>query len=161
MTDALMSVQNERAIASLLHRYAEVLDSDLLEQWPDLFAEDGVYKVWPRENALRGLPLALMLCEGRDSMWDRIRSLREANIYNEHFPRHLVSNIRLIGESAGVFEVSSAYVVYQTDLNGRTQLFSVGQYQDRISISQGVAKFLARTVLCDSFAVPTLLAIPL
>lgn len=153
--------QIERAITSLLHRYAEVLDTDLLEQWPDLFVEHGVYKVWPRENAARGLPLALMLCEGRASMSDRIRSLREANIYNEHYPRHLVSNIHVTGESDGVFAVSSVYVVYQTDLNGRTQLFSVGQYQDRISISQGIARFVARTVLCDTFAVPTLLAIPL
>ena len=161
MSDLLKAFEIERAIASLLHRYARVLDSDRLEEWPELFTDDGTYKVLPRENAVQNLPVALILCPGRNSMHDRVRSLREANIYNEHYPRHLVSNIEVLGEERGVYEVSSLYAVYQTDLDGHTRLFSVGEYQDRIVLRNGAARFLARTVLCDTFSVPNLLAIPI
>lgn len=161
MSDLVKSLEIERAITRHLHRYARVLDSDRLEEWPELFAEDGVYKVMPRENAVRDLPVALILCEGRNSMIDRIRSLREANVYNEHYPRHLVSNIEVLGENDGVYNVASLYVVYQTDLEGRTQLFSVGEYQDRIAFRDGAPQFVSRTALCDTFSIPNLLAIPI
>jgi anthranilate 1,2-dioxygenase small subunit len=161
MSEELSAIDVERATIALFHRYSRILDTDQLEQWPELFSEAGIYKVLPRENAVRGLPLALILCEGRPSMHDRIRSLREANIYNEHYPRHLVSNISVLGSSAGTFEVSSAYAVYQTDLEGHTSLFSIGEYQDRIVVRNGVARFASRTVICDTFSVPNLLAIPI
>lgn len=161
MSGGLPALEVERAVVALLHRYSRVLDSDRLEEWPELFAEQGVYKVVPRENVVRGLPLALILCEGRASMCDRIRSLREANVYNEHYPRHLVSNICVLGQSEGVIEASSTYVVYQTDLEGHTRLFSVGEYQDRVILHDGVATLLSRTAICDTFCVPNLLAIPI
>jgi anthranilate 1,2-dioxygenase small subunit len=161
MSDLLKTLEIERAITSLLHQYARVLDSDQLEEWPGLFTEDGVYKVLPRENAAQNLPVALILCTGRNSMLDRVKSLREANIYNEHYPRHLVSNIEVLGEDGGVYRVSSLYAVYQTDLEGHTRLFSVGEYQDRVVLRDGTARFLARTALCDTFSVPNLLAIPI
>jgi len=80
MSDLLRALEAERAITRLMHRYARVLDADQLEEWPELFTEDGVYKVLPRENAVQNLPVALILCEGRNAMIDRIRSLREANV---------------------------------------------------------------------------------
>ena len=161
MSDLLKTLEVERAITALLHRYARVLDTDRLEEWPELFTEDGVYKVLPRENAVQNLPLALILCPGRNSMLDRVRSLREANIYNEHYPRHLVSNIQVLAENNGVYDVSALYVVYQTDLEGHTRLFSTGEYQDRIVFRNGAPQFLARIALCDTLSIPNLLAIPI
>ena len=161
MSDLLKTLEVERAITALLHRYARVLDTDRLEEWPQLFTDDGVYKVLPRENAMQNLPLALNLCLGRNSMFDRVRSLREANIYNEHYPRHLVSNIQVLAEDNGIYQVSALYVVYQTDLEGHTRLFSTGEYQDRIVFRNGVPQFLARIALCDTFSIPNLLAIPI
>ena len=161
MSDLMKTLEVERAITALLHRYARVLDTDRLEEWPQLFTDDGVYKVLPRENAMQNLPLALILCLGRNSMFDRVRSLREANIYNEHYPRHLVSNIQVLAEDNGIYEVSALYVVYQTDLEGHTRLFSTGEYQDRIVFRNGVPQFLARIALCDTFSIPNLLAIPI
>jgi hypothetical protein len=40
-------------------------------------------------------------------------------------------------------------------------LFSVGAYRDRISIEQGKALFVERTVIVDMFAVPTMLSTPI
>lgn len=161
MSDLMNTLATERAIAALLHRYARVLDTDRLEEWIELFVEEGVYKVLPRENAVRNLPLAIVLCEGRAAMTDRIRSLREANIFNEHYPRHMVSNIQVLAQRDGVFDVSAAYAVFQTNLEGQSRLFSIGEYQDRIVFRDGTAKFLSRIALCDTFSIPNLLAIPI
>ena len=51
----------------------------------------------PRENYVRGLPLQLMLCENKNMLRDRVISLRQANIYNIHVDRHLISAIRYRG----------------------------------------------------------------
>ncbi|WP_312963886.1 nuclear transport factor 2 family protein [Stutzerimonas nitrititolerans] len=37
-------------VQELIARHAELIDDDRLEEWPDLFVEDCVYKVIPREN---------------------------------------------------------------------------------------------------------------
>lgn len=35
----------------LQDRYVSLIDTDRLEEWPNLFTEDGVYEVVPKENA--------------------------------------------------------------------------------------------------------------
>lgn len=67
-----------------LHRlqeeYVGLIDTDRLEEWPELFTEDGIYEIVPKENADLGLPVGIMHCFGRPMMRDRIVSLREANV---------------------------------------------------------------------------------
>jgi anthranilate 1,2-dioxygenase small subunit len=149
------------AICALEYRYARLLDDDRLEEWPNLFVERGVYKVIPRENLSREPALPIFFCDSRAMMQDRIRSLREANVYNVHYARHVVSNIEILTERDGVFEVAACYTVYQTDLDGQTKLFSVGQYRDVIANGDGELKFREKIAVCDTFNIPNLLAIPL
>ena len=149
------------AICALEYRYARLLDDDRLEEWPNLFAERGVYKVIPRENLSRQPPLPIMLCDSRAMMVDRVRSLREANIYNLHYSRHVISNIEILSARVDTFEVVACYTVYQTDLEGQTRLFSVGQYRDVIVDSGGGLEFREKIAVCDTFNIPNLLAIPL
>ena len=148
-------------IQALQYRYARLLDADDLEEWPKLFVESGVYKVIPRENWDREPRLPVMYCDGRNMMIDRVRSLREANVYNLHYPRHVVSNIELLGERDGGHDVAAVYRVYQTDLEGQTRLYSVGQYRDVVCFDDGQARFRQKIAICDTFNIPNLLAIPL
>ena len=48
-----------------------------LERWPEFFTEACVYKVIPRENVEQGLPVALIYCESRDMLVDRVVAMRE------------------------------------------------------------------------------------
>ena len=149
------------AICALEYRYARLLDDDRLEEWPTLFAERGVYKVIPRENLSRQPSLPIMFCDSRAMMADRVRSLREANVYNLHYARHVISNIEILSVRDDTFDVAACYTVYQTDLEGQTRLFSVGQYRDVI-VGAGVAlEFREKIAICDTFNIPNLLAIPL
>ena len=149
------------AICALEYRYARLLDDDRLEEWPSLFAERGVYKVIPRENLSRQPALPIMFCDSRAMMTDRVRSLRQANIYNLHYSRHVVSNIEILSARDDTFEVAACYTVYQTDLEGQTRLFSVGQYRDVIAVAGGELEFREKIAVCDTFNIPNLLAIPL
>jgi anthranilate 1,2-dioxygenase small subunit len=149
------------AIRALEYRYARLLDEDRLEEWPDLFVERGVYKVIPRENLDRQPALPIFFCDSRAMMVDRVRSLRQANVYNLHYCRHVVSNIEILSAQSDTFEVAACYTVYQTDLEGQTRLFSVGQYRDVIANGDGGLKFKEKIAVCDTFNIPNLLAIPL
>ena len=145
----------------LLAEYGFLIDSDRLEEWLALFVEDCVYRIVPRENHARGLPLALMLCENKNMLRDRVQALRSANIYNIHVDRHLIGGARYRGEVDGAHLVEASYAVFQTDQEGRSRLFSVGQYLDRVVFEGGAPRFREKLVIADTAAVPTLLATPL
>jgi anthranilate 1,2-dioxygenase small subunit len=150
-----------QAILHLEYRHARLLDEDQLEEWPDLFTERGVYKVIPRENWSREPKLAVLFCDSRAMMVDRIKSLRTANVYNLHYPRHVVTNIEVLAARGDEYDIAAAYTVYQSDLEGQTRLFSVGQYRDIITFAEGALRFREKIAICDTFNIPNLLAIPI
>ena len=151
-----------RAIERLEFAYARCLDDDELERWPEHFAPQGCrYQVIPRENLRYDPPLAILLCESHGMLRDRVRSLREANVFNLHTPRHLITNIEIVGEKDEIYEVRANYTVYQSTLEGKTELYSVGHYRDRVVWIKGAPRFVDKSVIVDSFSIPHLLAIPL
>src|ERR1700680_3277389 len=82
-------------LADLYCAYGDALDEGELERWPDLFTEDCLYRVIPRENFEQGLPVALIYCESRNMLVDRVVALRETALYAPRIMRHLTGNIRL------------------------------------------------------------------
>jgi anthranilate 1,2-dioxygenase small subunit len=149
------------AVLALLADYGWLIDEGRFDEWLDLFAEDCVYKVVPRENLAAGLPGCLILCESKDMLRDRVTSLREANKYNIHVPRHVIGLPRVTRVGADLLAVEAAYTVFQSDQDGESRLFSVGSYLDRIRLAGGVARFREKIVVVDTFAIPSLLATPL
>ena len=72
------------AVCDLLAEYGALIDSAKFDEWLGLFAAECRYEIVPRENFDRGLPAALVFCDSRAMLEDRIRALREANKYNIH-----------------------------------------------------------------------------
>ena len=152
---------NQR-IVDLESAYGRCLDGDRLEEWPDLFVEDGVYKIIPRENADRGLPVALISCSSKAQLRDRVVLLREALVYTRRLDRHLIGNVRVVGEQDGAHLVAANYVVHVTDiLEGTTQLFSAGRYEDKVVFVDGAPKFKEKIVIADTFSVTNNISTPL
>jgi anthranilate 1,2-dioxygenase small subunit len=149
------------AVTDLLIEYAALIDDDRLEEWLELFTDDCVYRVIPRENEDQGLPAAIILCTNRNMLRDRVVSLREACEYNIHTDRHVLSPPRLIGRDGDLYTVETSYAAFQTDQEGESRLFSVGRYRDRIVYADRGPKFKEKTVIVDTATVPTLLATPL
>lgn len=145
----------------LMDEYAERIDDDRVEAWIDLFAEDGRYRVLPKENFDLDLPVCLMLCTNKDMIRDRVVALRNANEYNLHHDRHLVGNVRVKPAADGLWQLDANYAVFQTDLEGHSRLFSVGRYRHGVRLEGDALRLVDALVIVDTFAVPTLLATPL
>jgi anthranilate 1,2-dioxygenase small subunit len=149
------------AVHALLAEYGALLDLGHYDGWLELFAAECRYSVVPRENYDAGLPVALILCDSRAMLEDRITALRQANKYNIHSDRHIIGLPRIIGSGADRIEIEAPFAVYQTDQEGETGLFATGLYRDRLASGVEGLHILEKLVLLDTFAVPTLLATPL
>jgi anthranilate 1,2-dioxygenase small subunit len=148
-------------IDALYAEYAHLIDDDRLEEWPGLFVEDGKYRVTTRENHDRGLALAVMYCDGRGMMTDRITALRQANIYEPHVYCHLISGVRVLDGAPAEIRVRASFAVIRTMQEGERTIFACGRSIDRIVERDGRLLFRERLVILDSRQVDTLLVIPI
>jgi anthranilate 1,2-dioxygenase small subunit len=142
--------------------YIGCIDDDTLERWPTFFTADGLYRIISRENYARGMPAGFLFCRGQGMMQDRIMSLRQANIYEPHSYRHMVSGTRLIREEApDRWRVHTNFQVIRTMHTGEMLLFATGFYDDVLVEREGLLLWQEKTVVCDSSRIDTLLVIPL
>lgn len=145
----------------LQNQYIYNLDNNRLEAWPTLFTEDCVYEIVPKENADLGLPVGLIHCTNQRMLRDRVVSLRNANIYDEHTYRHMTSGLTVTGEHDGAIETESSYVVVQTRSNGESHVYQAGKYYDRVVRTPDGLRYAFKRVVYDTSRVQTLLATPI
>jgi len=144
----------------LQERYVSVIDTDCLERWPDLFTEDCIYEIVPKENADVGLPVGIMHCFGRAMLRDRITSLREANVFEPHTYRHMTSGLELASIDAETVDMQSNYVVVQTLTDGESRIYQAGRYFDRVVRSAEGWLYQRKRAVYDTSRVQTLLVTP-
>lgn len=153
------------ALEELQCAYAHCIDDDRLEEWPEFFTERCVYKVIPRENADQNLPIALMYCDSRGMLQDRVVAHRAANLYAPHYYRHLISAIRILGQEREEITAQTNYTVFRTMADpihyGETEIYSVGKYIDRIVFEEDKARFQEKIVIVDTCKIQSLLVTPL
>ena len=148
-------------IASRNAAYAQAIDNDALETWPDFFTADAHYRITHHENEAQGLSAGLVWADSRDMLTDRISALREANIYERQRYRHLLGLPHLLQADAHSAVAHTPFMVARIMHTGESLLFASGEYRDRW-VRQGPALLLAeRVVVCDSTVTDTLLALPL
>lgn len=153
-----MDIRNR--IEELLHGYADCIDEQRYEEWPELFLEAGSYRIVTREQLRENLRIGVLECRNRAMMRDRIYSMRNANIFAPHHYRHLPGAMRIVSEAEGVAQVRSGFAVVRIMGDGRTDLFLSGSYVDEIDVRGEQARFVRRTVVLDSSRVDTLIVIP-
>jgi anthranilate 1,2-dioxygenase small subunit len=142
-------------------RYIACIDDDRLEDWPGFFAEPCRYQIISAENYEKNLPIGLFFANSRGMLLDRVRSLREANIYAAQRYRHVLSPALVLEAETGTVRAQTNYHVVRILQDGAMALFSTGRYLDRIDLSGPEPLFAEKLVLCDSRRIDTLLAIPL
>lgn len=141
--------------------YGLCLDDGRLEEWPEFFVEGCLYQVIARENVDDGLPAAVMYCDSKGMLIDRIVALRRANVFPEHFNRHLISRASITKVNGGKIDAQASYAVLQTRNDGETRIFNVGKYVDTFVIVDGMAKLAKRACVYDTHRIATLLATPI
>ena len=145
-------------LAALNAAYAQAIDTDRLESWPDFFTDDCLYKITSAENHRRGYAAGIVYADSKAMLRDRVTALRTANIYERQAYRHIIG-LPVIGADGASAE--TPFIVARIMRDGRTDLFVTGLYQDRLRDDAGVLRFAERIVVCDSSHFDTLLAIPL
>ncbi|KAA9022240.1 aromatic-ring-hydroxylating dioxygenase subunit beta [Niallia endozanthoxylica] len=148
-------------IEELIHAYVQCIDGDHLEEWPEFFTEDCLYQIISRENYEQNLPASIIYCDSKGMLKDRVTAHRQANIFEKHVYRHIVSSIRITNQEEDVYTVYTNYAVFQTRLNGYSEVYNVGKYIDTIVFENGQAKFKEKKVVYDSLVIPTLLVTPI
>jgi len=151
----------EREIVALNYRYARCLDENRLDEWPEFFTEEGRYLIQPRDNLDQGLEGYWLYFENKRMLRDRVVSLKDVNIYKIHYERRLVTNVEVTGRDGDGWLARANYLVMHTDNEGRSTIFSVGDYRDRIVKSDGALRFSERRVIVDTFVVPSHLSMPI
>jgi len=157
-----MNIEHVARMADLNARYAEAIDADRLEAWPDFFLDDGRYRITTAENVAQGLPLSMVYATSRAMLRDRITALREANVYEGQYYRHVLGTPLIAAVETDGLRARTSFMVARVMRSGETVLFATGYYEDRIVFdAPDGARFAEKTVILDSRQIDTLLAIPL
>ena len=147
-------------LADLYCAYADALDDGQLEAWPDFFTEDCLYKITPRENFEQNLPVALVYCESRNMLFDRVVAIRETTLYLPRLMRHLTDNIRLREIRPDGLRLTANFALFQTMVDRPSELFMCGRYHDRVVDDGDRLRFAERICVYNSTIVPTSLVYP-
>ncbi|MFT6625557.1 MAG: anthranilate 1,2-dioxygenase small subunit [Cycloclasticus sp.] len=148
-------------VEDLLNAYAQCIDDDDLENWPNFFTEQCLYRIIPRENHEVGLPVAVIWCDSKGMLNDRVTALRHANVYQVQWYRHIISNPRILSFDGDEIHVQSNYAVFKTCNDGESTVYNVGRYVDVIVRDNGVLKFKERSAIYDTHKITTLMVIPI
>ena len=158
---ALSAGELRLALEDLYADYAACLDEERFEEWPEFFTDPCVYKIVPRENFERGLPLATWLCESKGYLVDRVTAIRKTAVYAPRYVRRMVSGIRVLGWTDAVLEVRASYLALETLQDELTRVFNTGQYRDKLVVEDDKLKFREKVCIFDSLLVPNSLIYPL
>lgn len=149
-------------LAALNTDYAATIDDDRLEDWPDLFHAECLYKITTAENVRRGLQAGIIYADSRGMLKDRVAAIRRANIYEGHAYRHVIGLPSILGQDANGIRATASFVVVRTMRDGQMTLFAAGKFMDLVRPdADGAPRFVERVVICDSPRFDTLVAIPL
>ena len=147
-------------VEQLYNRYASLLNDGPLEEWPALFCEECFYAVTPRENHEADLPLAIMRCESRAMLEDRIYSVRETMVYEPRYTRHHITNVQVLDENEGLISTTANYTVIETLTDELPKILNSGKYLDKIKVDEGEYRFVEKCCVYDSVLVPNSIIYP-
>jgi len=148
-------------LADLYCAYDDALNDGEFERWPELFVDACIYKVMPRENHEQGLPVAVIYCESRDMLVDRVVALRETALYAPRIVRRITSAVCVRAIEQDGLRLTANFAVFQTMLDQPSEVFLCGRYLDRVVDDGGVLRFVERLCIYDSTIVPTSLVYPI
>ena len=156
MTDLVL----RQELLALQDEYIATLDTDALELWPEMFVDDCLYEIIPKENEDLGLPAPVIHCDSKAMLRDRVVSLRNANIFQPAIYRHFFSGLSFVTAGERV-EMRSSYLVINTNMLGQSLVYQTGRYHD-VAVREGDRwRFKSKRAIYDTSRIQTALAIPI
>ena len=149
------------ALNQLYAEYAAAIDSNDWDKWIALFVEDCDYRVQPRENHERGLPLSTLALLSGGMLRDCAYGIKETLFHDPYYQRHVTGAPLVEKVEDGVIVAQANYAVFRTKLSQETTVFNVGRYLDRIRITPDGLRFEQRHCIYDSEMIPNSLIYPI
>jgi salicylate 5-hydroxylase small subunit len=157
----LVDLATRVEIADLYAAYAACLDNGDYSNWPEFFTEDCVYKVLPRENHDRGLPLATLAFESRGMLKDRVYGATQTLFHQPYYQRHLIGPARITAVEGDAIATEANYLVVRTKKNEPSEVYNCGRYVDRIVRDGARLLFAQKLCVFDSELIPNSIIYPL
>ena len=154
-------IELQLKVEKFLFDYADCLNEKRYEEFPSFFKEEDChYEVQSKENEDLGLTTPIMGCYSHGMIRDRVAQLIDNTLtYRRLNLRHFISNIR-IEHDGNKINLKANFQVMQSDLEGVSELYLVGRYEDVLILEQGDLKFISKRAILDSFSIPNMLAVP-
>lgn len=149
------------ALQRLYLEYGAAIDTQDWDTWISLFTEDCDYRVQPRENHERGLPLSTLALLSRGMLKDRAYGIKETLFHDPYYQRHVIGAPLVESVLDGVIVSQANYAVFRTKLSQETTVFNVGRYLDRIVRTPDGLRFAQRHCIYDSEMIPNSLIYPI
>jgi anthranilate 1,2-dioxygenase small subunit len=140
--------------------YCAVLDAGRIEDWPEFFTEDAVYRITGHENAESDLPVGLVYCEGIGMLRDRAYAIAKTAMFAPRYLLHFVANTRILGVADGVISAQSNYLVLQTLVDEKTTIHQAGRYFDRFVRDGDRLRLKERHCIYDTLLIDNSLVLP-
>ena len=147
-------------IEDLYTDYANTLDRADYKEWCNFCVDDAIYRIVPRENYVRGLPIAVMHCESKGMIQDRAYAVEELNMTQPRVLRHFVSCLAIESADGDRIKAGANFLVVQTLFEEMTEIVMAGRYVDEIVRQDGRLLFQRRDCVYDSALIPTSLVAP-
>lgn len=157
----VVSVEDRLRIEELYARYAACLDDARFTEWPEFFTDDCTYRVVPRENYDRGLPLSTLAFESKGMLRDRVYAITETLFHEPYHQRHLITGILAEPADGGGFRVRANYLVIRTKSGSLSEVYNAGRYVDHIVDVTGALRFREKLCIFDSELIPNSMIYPL
>jgi anthranilate 1,2-dioxygenase small subunit len=140
--------------------YCAVLDAGRIEEWPQFFTEDAIYRITGRENADAGMPVGLVYCEGMGMLRDRAFAIAKTAMFAPRYLLHYIANTRVLGIADGIVSAQSNYFVLQTLVDEKTTIHQAGRYFDRFVRAGERLLIKERHCVYDTLLIDNALVLP-
>lgn len=131
-------------------RYGDSLDRGDYDAWVDLFVDDCVYKVIPRENYDAGLPLCTMALESKNMLRDRAYGVTQTLFHAPYYQRHVIGVAMLQADDGKAIRASASYAVFRTKPGSVSEVYNVGRYLDVFERTPDGLRLRERLCVFDS-----------
>lgn len=148
-------------LQQLYAEYAACLDDGRMSDWPGFFIDDCHYRVVPRENHDRGLPLATIDLRGRGMLEDRVYGVTSTLFHAPYYQRHVIGPVRLLESDGETVRAEANYVVIRTKRDQMSEVFNTGRYLDRVMRTADGLKFAVKVCVFDSELIPNSIIYPI
>jgi len=147
-------------IEELHAAYCWTLDRGALEEWPDYFTDDAVYRITARENADSGLPVGLVYADSKAMIRDRAFAIQHTLMYAPRYMQHFVSNVRVLEARGDAVKAQANYLLLQTLVDGPSTIHQAGRYYDTFVRRDGRLLLKERQCIYDTVLIANDLVLP-